>query len=83
MRHETAAPFIGDLLHDRLDAGTRLSVIAHVVGCDDCRDLVDTYLTISAGLSGEVAGGTPHPSSDSIVRYAVGSPFGADNSVSD
>ena len=77
MSHETAAPLVGDLLHDRLDAGARLSVIAHVVRCDDCRGLVDTYLTISAGLRDEEAGRMSHPSSDAVVRYAVGPPFGA------
>ena len=76
MKHDIAAPLIGDLLHDRLDARSRLSVITHVVTCDDCRGLVDTYLTIWAGLRGD-SDGEIHPSSESIVCYAVAAPFTA------
>src|SRR5215467_9524949 len=44
-----------DLLHERLSAGDRAAVIAHVDGCAECRD----ELELLRGVRGALIAGTP------------------------
>jgi len=68
MKHETAAPMIGDLLHGRLTGETRDEVLTHVVSCAECRSLTETYELLSEAL---IDDGADHPSAGEIVRYAL------------
>jgi hypothetical protein len=67
MKHEVAAPMIGDLLHGRLQGETRNEVLTHVTSCEECRSLSETYGLLSEALCDH---GGEHPSADEIVKYA-------------
>jgi hypothetical protein len=69
MNHDAAVSLIGDLLHDRLSDSVKDRMLAHVRGCDDCKSLSETFALLSEAWS---TGSLEHPSSDSIVRYALG-----------
>jgi len=69
MNHDAAVSLIGDLLHDRMSDSVKDRMLAHVRGCDDCKSLSDTFALLSEAWS---TGTLEHPSSDSIVRYALG-----------
>ena len=69
MNHDAAVSLIGDLLHDRLSDSVKDRMLSHVRGCDDCKSLSDTFALLSEAWS---TGSLEHPSSDSIVRYALG-----------
>jgi hypothetical protein len=58
-----------DLLHDRLDASTRAAVMAHVEGCEDCRE----ELELLRGVRKAIVAGTPRVNISEIV-YALPKP---------
>jgi hypothetical protein len=65
-----------DLLHDRLDAATRAAVMAHVDGCEDCRE----ELELLRGVRKAIVAGTPRLNLSDIV-YALPKPHAADAPV--
>ncbi|MEO7084215.1 MAG: zf-HC2 domain-containing protein [Gemmatimonadaceae bacterium] len=55
-----------DLLHDRLDAASRAEIMAHVDGCEDCRE----ELEVLRGVRRAIVAGTPRVNLSEIV-YAL------------
>lgn len=58
-----------DLLHDRLDSSERAAVMAHVDGCEDCRE----ELEVLRGARRAITAGTPRVDISAIV-YALPKP---------
>jgi hypothetical protein len=61
-----------DLLHDRLDASTRAAIMAHVDGCEDCRE----ELELLRGVRKAMITNTPRVNLSEIV-YALPKPGAA------
>ncbi len=74
MKHHDAIEWLPDLAEDCLGAPTEAEVKAHVAGCGECQDWLQTYRLVAQTLSRrEVAAAHAHPSADRLARHAVGS----------
>jgi len=72
MNHDQAALLLPEYLQDRLAAGDRDAVAAHLRGCEECAALARTHHLLTGALAeAGVAGVSAHPGSDEVVDYAL------------
>lgn len=75
MNHQEAVPLLSDLLADRVEEPGASAAWAHVAECPECRQVLTTLHEVRAAVAAEGRRlFSRHPSTDEIVRFAVGDP---------
>lgn len=72
MNHQEAKLLFAELVHGRLDEGTREAFSAHQASCEECRSLTEVYALLRTATGEEAAArGEAHPSNVEIVSYSL------------